>query len=719
MKLFHCSRAVMAWCFMLPFIVQGQVAVAIRTQHSCLLLKTGVDKKLYQVYFGPAISEETGKQLVSAAGVESYQPGGVNHLFEPAIRLQHSDGNPSLSLLVDSVSTDVPVAGQVRTRIVMKDPVYPVRVVLQFVAYPEEDVIASSMEVSHAEQGAVRLYNFASSMLHFQADHYYLTQFHGDWAEEMRMQESELTSGIKVVDSKLGSRADMYQSPFFFLSLDRPSTEDAGSLIAGTLAWTGNFQFLFEMDNENRLNVLAGMNPYASEYLLAAGKAFWSPEFIFSYSGHGRGMASRQLHQWAMRRRVLDGEGTRLTLLNNWEATQFNFSEKKLDSLFVQAKTLGVDMFLLDDGWFGNKYPRNSDHTGLGDWQENKAKLPDGIGYLVKSANAKGVKFGIWVEPEMVSPKSALYEQHPDWVLKLPNRPEDYFRNQLVLDLVNPAVQDFVYGTVDHLLSTYPGIAYLKWDCNRMMTNTYSPYAGNNQSSVYIDYVRGFYRVMERLRAKYPSIPMMLCSGGGGRTDYEGLRYFTEFWPSDNTDPVERIYIQWGYSYFFPAKTIASHITSWGNQSLKYKTDVAMMGRMGYDIDISKLTASELLFSQQALATYKRLSPVIWQGEQYRLVSPYEQDRAVLLYADAARSRAVVFAYNIHSRYGTNWPAVKLAGLDPARSYTVREINLYPGSRSGLGYDGKVFTGEYLMQAGLAVSGGDALTSVVLELTAQ
>jgi len=718
-----------------PVVLHAQKQIVIPTQHSSLIFTVGADQKLYQSYFGKRLSAASTADLSPASttdqarpadpagppspgAVESYLPAGGHNLFEPAIRLVHADGNPSLDLVVAGVTTQTVNPDNTITRITLKDAVYPVTVELCFSAWYQEDVISSWTEITHTEDKPVHLYNFASSMLHFNADNYWLTQFHGDWAEEAHRQESRLTSGIKVIDSKLGSRADMYQTPAFFLSLNGPSTETTGELIAGTLAWSGNFQFLFEQDNENRLNVISGINPYASDQWLDAGKRFITPEFIFTYSTQGKGEASRNLQRWARNWRVLDGKALRYTLLNNWEATQFDFSEKKLDSLIGEAKLLGVDLFLLDDGWFGNKYPRNNDRAGLGDWQENKAKLPDGIGHLVKTAETKGVKFGIWIEPEMVDPKSELYEKHPDWILKLPNRPEDYFRHQLVLDLLNPAVQDFVYNTVDGLLTKNPGLAFIKWDCNRMMTNTYSPYAGKDQSAVYTGYVEGFYAVLKRLRAKYPALPMMLCSGGGGRTDYGALKYFTEFWPSDDTDPVERIFIQWGYSYFFPANTIACHITSWGDQTLKFKTDVAMMGRMGYDLDIAKLSATDLAYSQHAIRTYRRLGGLVQQGDQYKLVDPYDNQRAVLLYADSSRSHAVVFAYNIHPRYGTNWTPVRLQGLDPLKNYTVREIDLYPGTLSRFPENNRTFTGEYLMTIGLHVSGDKALTSEVIEVKA-
>jgi alpha-galactosidase len=404
-------------------------------------------------------------------------------------------------------------------------------------------------------------------------------------------------------------------------------------------------------------------------------------------------------------------------LLNNWESTYFDFDEKKLTDLFGGAKELGVDVFLLDDGWFGNKYPRSNDKAGLGDWQETKTKLPHGLGYLVEQAEAKGVKFGIWIEPEMVNPKSELYEKHPDWILKLPNRDENYYRNQLVLDLTNPEVQDFVYNVVDEMMVKNPRIAFIKWDCNRMMTNTYSPYLKDNQSHIQIEYVRSFYRVMERLRAKYPHLPIMLCSGGGGRTDYGALKYFTEFWPSDNTDAVERVFIQWGYSYFFPSITSCNHITTMGKQSLKYKTDVAMMGKLGYDIRVNELSADELAFSKMAVQNYNRLKELIWSADLYRLVSPYEEERAVLMYVSQDKTKSVLFSYALHPRARSRFSAVRLMGLDPNKTYKVEEINKMSNAKISFSSEGKTFSGDYLIKVGLSLPNNNELTSAVIEIT--
>lgn len=288
-----------------------------------------------------------------------------------------------------------------------------------------------------------------------------------------------------------------------------------------------------------------------------------------------------------------------------------------------------------------------------------------------------------------------------------------------MLDLVNPQVQDFVFNIVNEMMTKYPGIAFIKWDCNRSMTNAYSSYLKEKQTHLYIEYTKGLYKVMERIRQKYPHLPIMLCSGGGGRTDYGALKYFTEFWPSDNTDAFERIFIQWGYSYFFPSSTISAHVTSMGKQSLKFRTDVAMMGKMGYDIRVNNFTPQELQFSNEAVKTYKRISDVIWFGDLYRLVSPYEENRAVLMYINDNKSKATLFNFHLNSRRKDVFSRVLLQGLDPAKRYRLKEINLFPDAKSAQPDNDKVLSGEYLMNVGLNLSPGrvNPLTSNIYELT--
>ncbi len=689
--------------------------IVIETANTALVYKTGFKNRLMQVYFGNKLNDAAEYESLNSRD-EAYSTGGMNNLNEPAIRMLHNDGNPSLELKFaksEVVSIDKNVS---TTIIVLKDEQYPVEVKLFFKSFYNEDVIETWTEITHTEKEPVLLSNFASSNLSFNEREYWLTQFHGDWAKEMMMQESQLTSGIKIIDSKLGTRANKFQAPMFFLALNNPASETEGEVIAGNLAWTGNFQFAFEITEVNTLKLVAGMNPYASEYHLKPNEVFKTPSFIITYSDRGKGKASRSLHNWARNYQVMDGKGDRLTLLNNWEATYFDFNEDRLVELFGGAEKLGVDLFLLDDGWFANKYPRNNDRTGLGDWQENTKKLPHGIGYLVEQAEENGIKFGIWIEPEMVNPKSELYEQHPEWILKLKNRDENLSRNQLVLDMSNPEVQKFVYDVVDQMLTKHPEIAFIKWDCNREMTNTYSEYLGDKQSHIYIDYVKGFYKVMEDLREKYVELPIMLCSGGGGRTDYGAMKYFTEFWPSDNTSAFDRIFIQWGYSYFFPAITICNHITSMGNQSLKFKVDVAMSGKMGFDIRVEEFSDNELAFCRQALKDYDRLKHVIWLGDMYRLVSPYDEERAALMYVSEQKEKAVVFCYNLFPYREAMTTTVKLQGLDSDKKYKVQEINVQTGRRSYMAENNKVFSGDYLMKVGINFRNNRELVSTVVEL---
>ena len=512
----------------------------------------------------------------------------------------------------------------------------------------------------------------------------------------------------------------MHTHPFFEVGLDQPVAEDQGDVLMGTLGWTGNFRFTFEVDNVGNLRVIPAINPYASDYQLKKDEVFTTPEFIFTLSYNGTSQGSRNLHNWARNYSLKDGKGSRMTLLNNWENTGFNFNEEILANLMKEAKHLGVDMFLLDDGWFANKYPRKDDKAGLGDWEVTHSKLPGGVPALVKAAKEAGVKFGIWIEPEMVNPKSELFEKHPDWAIYDENRKIYYYRNQLVLDLSNPQVQDYVYNVVDKLMKENPEIAFFKWDCNSPITNIYSPYLKDKQGNLYIDHVRGVYNVMRRVKENYPNVPMMLCSGGGARCDYEALKYFTEFWCSDNTDPVERVYIQWGFSQFFPAKAMCAHVTSWNkNTSVKFRTDVASMCKLGFDIGLKDMSADELEYCQDAVANWKRLQPAIMDGEQYRLVSPYKSNHMAVNYVSQDKGKAVLFAYDVYPRFQEKLMAVKLQGLDPHKMYRVEEINLMPGVESTLKANGKVYSGDYLMKVGLDVFGFAATQSHVVEFTAQ
>ena len=700
--------------------------ISIHTDNVQLVLEVKSNERLYQAYLGEKLSEGTPLSLLFMpranqtspmwAGSEAYPVMGTEDYFEPALQLTHNNGNPT-SVLKYVSHTQTARNGATETVVKLRDEKYPLNVNLHYLAYAKEDVICQWAEISHGENKPISLGRYASAMLYFEEPTYYLTEFSGDWAREMQMSQTQLNFGRKTIDTRLGTRAAMLASPFFEVGLGSPVSENHGKVLMGTIGWTGNFRFTFEVDHNNQLRILAGINPDASTYTLDRGKTFRTPEFIFTISTQGTGQGSRNFQRWALNHRLYMAQEDRMTLLNNWENTYFDFDEQKLNNLFGQAKSLGVDLFLLDDGWFGNRYPRNDDKAGLGDWQANRAKLPGGIPALVKGANEQGVDFGIWIEPEMVNPESELARKKPHWILRLPDREPYLFRHQLVLDLTNPEVQDFVFGVIDGLMKENPNIKFMKWDCNSPITNIFSPHLKARQGNLYVDYVRGLYAVLNRVQAKYPKLYMMLCSGGGARCDFEALKYFTEFWCSDNTDPVERIYIQWAFSHFMPAKALCSHVTDWNKKaSVKFRLDVDFSCKLGFDLDLKHLSADDLAYCQAAIKEYNRLKPIIFSPNLYRLVSPYETNHCALMRVNDNQTHALLFAYDLHPRYNETVVNTRLQGLDPTATYRVREICLMPGHESRLPFHNQTFTGDYLHKVGLKVLGGNQLDSRIIEL---
>ncbi len=713
--------------FILFGIIQlnAQKLIHVETKSTSLVFSVQ-DSKLKQAYFGTKLSQLDDLTKNGTIIFDAYSTFGTNEVNDIALQATHADGNTSTEIVFEDVNVVKEEDNNItKTTIRLKDNYYNFQVDLIFKAYYNEDMIEQWTEIIHEEKGSVTLYNYASSQLSFNASSYWLTQLWGELENEMNLKETELTQGIKIIDSKLGARAAKFATPSFFLSLNEPSNENSGEIIGASLAWPGSFKLGFEIDNYQDLRVLTGINPFASQYILEKGEKFKTPSLIYSYSNKGRGELSRNFHKWGRKYGIKGGDEPRLTLLNNWEATYFDFNEKKITEIIKDAASLDLELFLLDDGWFGNKYPRNNDAAGLGDWQVNKLKLPNGIGHLVEEATKEGIKFGIWVEPEMVNPKSELYEAHPDWVIGQPHREIIYRRNQLILDLSNPKVQEFVFNSVNDLLVKNPGIAYVKWDCNRFIQNGGSPYLDTDkQSHVQIEYANGILKVLEKIATVHPKIQMMLCSGGGGRMEYGSLKYFNEFWPSDNTDARQRVLIQWGSSMFFPAIATCNHVSDVPNNQtgrstpLKFRFDVAMMGKFGMDLQPSHMDEDEFNFSKKAVSIFKSIRDVIYYGDLYRLESPYESNRVSLMYVEKEKKKAVLFVYQIHYHMREFFQDLKLEGIDPEKKYRITEINLKDGIKSRLSSNNKVISGEILLKSGIKFPNKlSEYESLVIELT--
>lgn len=689
-----------------PSVLPPSETFTIDTDTFSLAFEVGQDGRLYQRPVGMAEGKDRPQRIE-----EAYPQAGDGYIYEPALQVVHNDGNTSTALHYTGITRTNETTDRELVRVRLDDPAYPFGVTLCFRAHRTRDVIEQWTEIRHHEAGTVKLDHMASSALLLTPAKVYLTHFYGDWANEMNPVTELLTPGTKVLDSKIGVRAHQFGNPSFILSFDDVGAETSGRVLAGSLAWSGSFQCAFDHTGQ-RLRALCGINPFASSYFLPPDTTFTTPVMIWTWSKSGLGDMSRKLHAWARDFGVRDGHQPREVLLNNWEATGFDFDFKRIVDLYAPARQMGVELFLLDDGWFGNKYPRVNDRAGLGDWEPNRQRLPDGLAPLAQEAIRHNLRFGIWLEPEMVNPKSELFEQHPDWVIAQPKRELELQRNQLTLDLTRPMVQEFEWKIINNTLEI-PGVTYAKWDCNRYLTQPGSSGLGpERQSHLWIDYVHALYALMDRTATTFPHTELMLCSGGGGRVDYGALKYFHEFWPSDNTDPVRRVTMQWDYSYFFPAMTLSSHVTHWGRRPMHFACAVAMSARFGMDLDLAKLSAEDKAVCAGAIAAYKRIRDVVHLGQLYRLERPHDALRGALNYVSPDLSRAALFVFQLKD--GSPLP-VRPQGLDPARHYTLHELNPAVG-RAALPQEGKSMTGEEWMRDGVVPSCSKAVEACVVEL---
>ena len=407
---------------------------------------------------------------------------------------------------------------------------------------------------------------------------------------------------MKVIKNRDGVRNSATAHSEVMLSLDGKPRENEGRVIGAALCYGGNYRIAIDTDASNYHRLIAGIDPTQSAYKLKAKETFTTPVLALSYSNEGLSGVSRNFHHWGREKRMAHGDKLNDVLLNSWEGVYFDIKEPEMEQMMADIASMGGELFVMDDGWFGVKYPRDHDRQGLGDWTVDTRKLPGGIQGLIDAAKRHGVKFGIWIEPEMVNTTSELFEKHPEYVIRAEHRDPTYGRGktQMVLDMANPKVQDIVFTIVDTLLTKYPEIAYIKWDANMPVRNHGSQYlSADNQSHLFIDYHRGLTSTLDRIRAKYPDVVIQACASGGGRANYGILPWFDEFWTSDNTDALQRVYIQWGTSYFYPAMAMASHISAAPNHqtsrtmNLKYRTDVAMSGRLGMEIQPQNMTEQE------------------------------------------------------------------------------------------------------------------------------
>lgn len=703
--------ALLAVALAVPTASARKTVIPVETEHTALVLCVRENGVLETLHFGNRIADPkafegfaTGLSDDNGSGPMAYPTTGGRYIGQPALHVQYADGYHNTELVY--VNHQVrPNGNVITTEILLKDPVTLLEVRLLYDAYRKEDVICAHTEIRNAAKKPVELLEYASGSLYLDADKYYLTHFHGGWADEMQMDGELLTHDTKVLESRRGTQVTQCNNPSFLVSLNADRLqENVGDVVAGALAWSGNFRLSFEMDESNRLNVLAGINPFASAYQLAAGQTFTTPDFIYTFSNRGAGQASRNLHAWARNYGVYGGGQINPTLLNSWEGAYFSFTTGTLLRMIDDAASMGLEMFVLDDGWFAKDFPRNGDDAGLGDWEVNTAKLPEGIDYVASYAHEKGLKFGIWIEPEMVNPQSNLAHRHPEWVVQSSGRELYQSRNQWVLDLSNPAVQDFVFGIFDNTMKLSRNIDYVKWDCNRVVDSFGSTYLGKEQDRFYVEYAQGIYNVMRRIRAKYPDTIVQCCSSGGGRVDYGALKYFNEIWTSDNTDAFTRAYIQYATNLIYPACVMASHVSAVPNHQtgnvtpLKFRFDMACAGRLGMELQPKNLTEQERSLADRCIRSYKRYRDLVFTGDVYRLASPYDGDYYALMYVSQDQRRAVVYAYCLkYQNRAVGAHAFRLDGLDPSRRYKVTELNV---NRSCWWGSGEIHPGDFLMNGG-------------------
>ena len=576
--------------------------------------------------------------------------------------------------------------------ILMEDPVTGVKVVLLYGVLPAQDIITRSVCVKNESSGKIYLNKIESASLDFLYGDYELLTFYGRHAMERNVQRVPVVHGTQKIGSVRGTSSHQY-NPMMILA-EKETTEDKGNCYAMSFVYSGCFQGEVLKDQLNQTRMMLGLQEEAFRYPLEAGEMFQAPEVILSYSSEGMNRLSQNLHH-CIRQHICRGkykEEIRPILINSWEAAYFDFTGDTIYELAKAAKEVNIDMLVMDDGWFGK---RDDDNSGLGDWFVNEKKLGGTLGNLIKRINDLGVKFGIWIEPEMVSEDSDLYRKHPDWALTVPGRNPVRSRNQLVLDFSRKEVVDEIYDQICKVLDQ-GNIEYVKWDMNRSLMDVYSSVT-RDQGRVLHDYVLGLYDFLERLVQRYPNLLIEGCSGGGGRFD-AGMMYYTpQIWCSDNTDAIDRLRIQYGTSFGYPVSVVGSHVSAVPNHQTGRKTPlhtrgvVAMSGTFGYELNLMKLSEEEKQEIREQIVEYKSYAPIIQNGLYYRLSDPTTEEICAweFVHTDEKEQSKVllnIVMQVIHGNMTVNY--VKLQGLE--------ETAVYREEKSG-----KRYTGAALMYGGM------------------
>jgi alpha-galactosidase len=602
-------------------------------------------------------------------------PSGAKYV-EPCLKITFADGTRDtwLDFENDLLIEDNELVIQLRDRN------YPLRVSLHYRVHPEADLLERWATLLNLGTQPISIERAFSAQWHLPLfGAYRLTHLSGRWLDEFHIQREALKPGLTVLESRRITTSH-HASPWF--AVDRgTAVEEQGEVWFGALAWSGNWKISAEVTDFYSTRVNIGLNDWDFTWRLQPGEVFTTPASLAGYTRHGFGDASRRMHDYIRGDVLPHGQSLHKVLYNSWEATTFNVDVPSQSRLAELAAGMGIELFVIDDGWF---HGRVTDNAGLGDWWPDEIKFPDGLGPLIERVNQLGMEFGLWIEPEMVNPNSDLYRAHPDWVIHFPSRERSEARNQLILNLGRHDVQDFLIETMDRLLEQNK-ITFIKWDMNRNVSEPGWPDAPGDPRELWVRYVQGVYRVWGELRRRHPQVIWQSCSGGGGRVDLGILRLADQAWVSDNTEATARLNIQQGFSQLFPASAMEAWVTDAGRGriSLDFRFHVAMCGSLGVGGDLLYWSEEERERAAHWIALYKEVREIIQFGDQYRLGSPQDEPFTTLVYVNKEKTEGVLFAFRTHIPEPLFLPPVRLQGLDEQKLYEVEGMD---EARSGLAW---------------------------------